>query len=121
MEVPAWAKPVGSERYVRTDEGKGFGRLAEGSHGAVYPALDTVSRRIVAVKRQPLPSDSVTRELALYCLLRSEPHPNLQGALDMFYDYQVRMSYIVFEFQPRTVWQRFDSEEGHRFGSNTYW
>ena len=119
MQAPAWARPVGNARYVRTDEGTGFGRLAGGTFGNVYPALDALAKKLVAVKRQTFPSDAASRELALYGLLSCPQyaHKRLQTALDIFY-YASKV-YIVFELQPRTVWSRFHADEGPSFGLGT--
>ena len=52
-------------RYVRLDEGSGYGAIASGSFGRVYAAVDSKTQATVKVKRQELPSMSAQRELFL--------------------------------------------------------
>ena len=96
----------GSKRYLRLDEGKGWGAVSEGSYGRVYAAVDKRSQRTVAVKRQLLPSDDAASELAFYSALSQARHPNVMSLLDHFTDeIGGRLClYMVFDFMDATLW-----------------
>ena len=95
-----------SKRYPRLDEGKGLGAVSKGSYGRVYAAVDQLTKRTVAVKRQLLPSDEAARELAFYSALSHAPHPNVMCLHDHF-TAEIKEGaclYMVFEFMDTTLW-----------------
>ena len=96
-----------SKRYRRMDEGKGLGAISKGSFGRVYVAVDSLTQQTVAVKRQVLPSDAASKELAFYLALSQAPHPNVMRLLDHFIADEPRGGqclYLVFDFMDATLW-----------------
>ena len=71
-------------RYVRLDEGSGYGAIASGSFGRVYAAVDSKTQATVAVKRQALPSTSAQRELCFYKAASQGKHDNVMQLVDHF-------------------------------------
>jgi hypothetical protein len=65
-----------SQRYSRLGKEK----LGSVSYGYVYPAWDTDSSRVVAVKVQKRPSEEAAREMMLFQSIPA--HPNLLKLLD---------------------------------------
>ena len=94
-------------RYVRLDEGSGYGAIASGSFGRVYAAVDSKTQATVAVKRQALPSTSAQRELCFYKAAGQGKHDNVMQLLDHFTATvgSHTFLYMVFEFMDTTLWR----------------
>jgi serine/threonine protein kinase len=58
--------------------------MGHGSFGRVYIAIDQVTGKAVAVKRQSLPSDAAHREFSVYSMMRSMPCEHVLMMLDYF-------------------------------------
>ena len=112
----------GTHRYVRLDAG-GSGCVARGSFGVVYLAMGMATGSAVAVKRQRLPSDEASRELAMYCLLRRHPHKHVLCLLDQFVQsmasgtdegttVSAHYLFFIFPFMPETAWALWRSAAG---------
>jgi serine/threonine protein kinase len=114
MIPPKHAYACGETRYKRCDEGRG-GRIGSGSFGAVYIAVDQLTDDAVAVKRQTIPSEQATRELALYQMLRAWPHHNVQAMRDSFTtSSHPPHLYMVFDFASSTLWDAWQTVLGRR-------
>ncbi len=100
--------PSGVARYRRLDEGRGLGALAAGSFGRIYVAVDQASGDVVAVKRQSIPSDAATQELAYYKAIGQYGHPHVMALLDHFVVQSAASSqahlYMVFDLMDTSLW-----------------
>ena len=92
----------GSSRYRCLDEGEGLGSIGAGRFGNVYIAHDRDRNKLVAIKRQSLPSASAARELAFYKSLAPLPHPNVTQLLDEYCT--PGYLYMVFDLMDRDLW-----------------
>ena len=83
---------MGSQ-YLRIGNGADS-TLGEGAYGTVFRAWDTVSQRLVAIKRQNRCSETAEREMMFFHTIPR--HPNL---LKMFDQYVVKEHlFLVFEY-----------------------
>ena len=106
-DVDVGLRAKADTRYVRLDEGSGYGAIASGSFGRVYAAVDSKTQATVAVKRQALPSTSAQRELCFYKAASQGKHDNVMQLLDHFTATvgNHRFLYMVFEFMDTTLWR----------------
>ena len=101
-------------RYVRADEGAVWGLVAKGSFGKVFAARDRETGEIVAVKRQRLPSDEATRELAFYKALSQVATPHVQRMLCHFIQAPegAVYLYLVFPFAENSLQRLWAHHKG---------
>ena len=105
----AFLSPV--QRYIRLNEGSG-GAVAAGSFGRVYVAVDAVTNKTVAVKRQNVPNDQAVAEFLAYCTLAHFRHPNVMQLLNHFTSGTAEghhVLYMVFELADTSLMQVFKS------------
>ena len=87
-------------------------RVGSGSFGTVYIAVDRLTQKTVAIKKQPYGSQSARTEHAVYFVLRAFPHPNVQAMLD--YYIEGASLHLVFEHAPSNLWWLSQSDAGRR-------
>ena len=78
MNAPWLVRAQGSRRYTQLDP------AGRGAYGTVYLALDRLTDNTVAIKRQSIPCDTASREMAIYSLLRAFPHQHVQSLSDSY-------------------------------------
>ena len=107
----AYRKPI--ERYTRVGDSASVVGL--GTYGSVFQAMDVLTQELVAIKTQRAESDDASREIALYAILRSFPHPNLVRMLDKFTvekkDGRSELR-LVMEYLPTSIAKILKTPEG---------
>ena len=88
------------------------GSVAGGGYGSVFVAEDRTTGQLVAVKRQPTPSDTVAREFRFFRSLGQYEHPNVMKLLDQFVWPGGSDMCFVFEHMEGTLWEWWRRRRG---------
>ena len=71
------------ERFMRFGESTD-GIVAAGEYGQVYKGFDSLTQKVVFIKRQSTKGLSASRESACFTMLETFPHPNLLKMMGMW-------------------------------------
>ena len=106
-DLPVWRRPR-AERYLKLEH------LASGSFGKVSFAIDLLTNRRVAIKKQDANSESTQREFALLSALTSHPSAHVTGMLDYFTTKEKNKMVLqtVHHLADSTLWKVYKFSRG---------